>query len=117
MGRTPRDYSGNGRDLALIELLSLTGCRRSEASKLDVDDVDRCVPPRWSLRAHQHLRTHAEGTGAVLTNDHRWQPASAGFGPAAQNVLDDLTSRGLAHRYATHIRSSQALALNLFAPL
>jgi len=37
--------------------------------------------------------------------------------PPARPVLDDLLARGLAHRWVLHVRSSQALALNLFAPL
>jgi hypothetical protein len=37
--------------------------------------------------------------------------------PAARNAFDDLVARGLDHRWALHHRSSQALALNLFAPL
>jgi hypothetical protein len=37
--------------------------------------------------------------------------------PAARPVLLDLAARGLAHRRVLHVRSSQAFALNLFAPL
>lgn len=37
--------------------------------------------------------------------------------PAALPHYDDLTARGLLHRFALHHRSSQAFALNLFAPL
>lgn len=37
--------------------------------------------------------------------------------PAARPVFADLSARGLAHRWAMHRRSSQAFALNLFAPL
>ncbi|KRF24781.1 hypothetical protein [Phycicoccus sp. Soil803] len=37
--------------------------------------------------------------------------------PGALSALTDIRSRGLAHRYVRHVRSSQAFALNLFAPL
>lgn len=37
--------------------------------------------------------------------------------PEARTVFADLVSRGLDHRWALHHRSSQAFALNLFAPL
>ncbi|MGH9004185.1 MAG: PGN_0703 family putative restriction endonuclease, partial [Acidimicrobiia bacterium] len=37
--------------------------------------------------------------------------------PAAQPVFAELVARGLDHRWAMHHRSSQAFALNLFAPL
>jgi len=43
-------------------------------------------------------------------------PESA-FLPAARAVYADLLARTLAHPYALHRRSSQAFALNLFAPL
>ncbi|WP_404385314.1 hypothetical protein LL946_04815 [Knoellia locipacati] len=37
--------------------------------------------------------------------------------PEALPALTDLRRRGLTHRYVRHVRSSQAFALNLFAPL
>jgi hypothetical protein len=37
--------------------------------------------------------------------------------PAARPVLLDLAARDLDHRWVLHVRSSQAFALNLFAPL
>jgi len=37
--------------------------------------------------------------------------------PAARPIFVDLVARGLDHRWAMHHRSSQAFALNLFAPL
>jgi len=37
--------------------------------------------------------------------------------PAALPALTSLRNRGLAHRYVRHVRSSQAFALSLFAPL
>lgn len=43
--------------------------------------------------------------------------ASSALLPVALPYFEDLTERGLVHRYALHHRSSQAFALNLFAPL
>lgn len=43
--------------------------------------------------------------------------ASSALLPAALPYFEYLTERGLVHRYALHHRSSQAFALNLFAPL
>lgn len=37
--------------------------------------------------------------------------------PGAAAALADLRARNVAHRYVRHVRSSQAFALNLFAPL
>jgi hypothetical protein len=37
--------------------------------------------------------------------------------PGALSALTDIRNRGLAHRYVRHVRSSQAFALSLFAPL
>ena len=37
--------------------------------------------------------------------------------PQALPALTDLRARGLTHRWVRHVRSSQAFALNLFAPL
>lgn len=37
--------------------------------------------------------------------------------PAALPIYRDLAARGLDHRWVLHVRSSQAFALNLFAPL
>lgn len=37
--------------------------------------------------------------------------------PGALSALTDIRTRGLAHRYVRHVRSSQAFALSLFAPL
>ena len=41
----------------------------------------------------------------------------AAFLPAALDAYHDLKVRGLLHKYVLHRRSSQAFALNLFAPL
>lgn len=70
--------------------------------------------PRWATRVGAEVRAaaptplragvfHASANDALL--------------PAARYAYEDLESRGLLHRYVLHARSSQAFALNLFAPL
>lgn len=50
-----------------------------------------------------------------MTADYRG--VGAAFGPEALAEYHDLDRRGLLHKYVLHRRSSQAFALNLFAPL
>ena len=38
--RSPKLMGENARDIAIVELLRWTGCRRGEASKLDIGDID-----------------------------------------------------------------------------
>ena len=65
--------------------------------------------PRWAARVQAGLVRPASG--------HMHADAQSALLPAARPVLRDLAARGLAHRWVLHIRSSQAFALNLFAPL
>jgi hypothetical protein len=51
-------------------------------------------------------------TGALISRDD-----AVAVTPQAAAALADLRVRGVAHRYVRHVRSSQAFALNLFAPL
>ncbi|HSH61271.1 MAG TPA: hypothetical protein VK988_16845 [Acidimicrobiales bacterium] len=61
-------------------------------------------PPRWPRRVQlDRPAFHPDPAGAFL--------------PGALDAYADLVERGLAHRFVLHIRSSQAFALNLFAPL
>ena len=46
-----------------------------------------------------------------------YRGADAAFGPEALAEYHDLERRGLLHKHVLHRRSSQAFALNLFAPL
>jgi hypothetical protein len=62
------------------------------------------------LSTEQHLPGPIVG-GALLAS------ASVGIVPAARWALEELEARGVLHRYAHHIRSSQAFALNMFGPL
>ncbi|MEX0666604.1 MAG: hypothetical protein WD598_17760 [Acidimicrobiia bacterium] len=53
-----------------------------------------------------------------MTRPGRLHPSpEAALLPAALAVFNDLAQRGLAHRWAMSVRSSQTFALNLFAPL
>ena len=65
--------------------------------------------PRWPGRVQAGLRRG--GSSAVHPT------AESALLPAARPVLADLTERGLDHRWVLSARSSQAFALNLFAPL
>lgn len=66
-------------------------------------------PPRWPRRVQEALQA-----GGLLT---RHRSAEAALLPEARPMLVSLTERGLGHRWVLSVRSSQALALNLFAPL
>ena len=67
------------------------------------------TPPRWPARIQTALSRDGSMTKHV-------SPAAALL-PAARPILTDLSERGLSHRWVLSVRSSQALALNLFAPL
>lgn len=77
----------------------------------------RKTPPRWSVRLAHHLAARATADGVTLSGGVFWPNATDGLEPAAVAVHDRLVTDGLAHRMVGHVRSSQAFALNLFAPL
>ncbi len=64
---------------------------------------------RWAARVQAGLVSPARG--------HMHADAESALLPAARPVLLDLAARNLDHRWVLHVRSSQAFALNLFAPL
>lgn len=130
MSATPPLWSANCRDIALVRLLELTGCRRSEAARLTVDDLDfererisfrdtKSHESRW-CPMHPRLRQAlnrwltkratyriAEDTDRLFLG-HR-QPLSAdGIGAVFDRLARDygiaLTPhtfrRGFAHRWA-----------------
>jgi hypothetical protein len=70
---------------------------------------NRAQPARWAHRVQQHLASPPD----ALT----YPSAEDALLPAALAAYDDLSARELLHRYVLHPRSSQAFALNLFAPL
>jgi hypothetical protein len=77
----------------------------------------RKTPPRWSVKLARHLAARAAADGVTLGGGVFWPNATDGLEPAAAVVHERLAAEGLAHHMIGHIRSSQAFALNLFAPL
>ena len=77
----------------------------------------RKAGPRWSVRLAHHLAARAEADGVTLGGGVFWPNATDGLEPAAVLVHERLAADGLAHHMIGHVRSSQAFALNLFAPL
>jgi hypothetical protein len=73
--------------------------------------------PRWSVRLARHLAACAEADGVTLGGGVFWPNATDGLEAAAVLVHEQLAADGLAHHMVGHVRSSQAFALNLFAPL
>lgn len=108
---TIRDWTA--ADAPVIERLPLR--------TLPVGSKGRPAPrksvPRWPVRLAYHLADRAAGDGVTLRGGVFWPNAVDGLESAAATAYDQLTSDGLAHHMVGHIRSSQAFALNLFAPL
>lgn len=77
----------------------------------------RKAGPRWSVRLAHHLAARAEADGVTLGGGVFWPNATDGLEPAAVLVHERLAADELAHHMVGHVRSSQAFALNLFAPL
>ena len=77
----------------------------------------RKAPPRWPIRLAHHLADRAEADGVTLAGGVFWPNATDGLEPAAALANERLAADGLAHHMIGHVRSSQAFALNLFAPL
>lgn len=69
---------------------------------------------RWAQRLQRHLEAEGE---ADLGVGPYWAEPGGGIDPAARWAYEDLADRGLLHSHVDHVRSSQAFALNLFAPL
>ena len=70
--------------------------------------------PRWAAQVEESLRRPTSGTNPK-PKMHR-APGDVIL-PAARHAYDDVAARGLLHRYALHVRSSQSFAFNLFGPL
>jgi hypothetical protein len=71
-------------------------------------------PPRWSARLEEALRKPQSDT-APRPKMHT--VSDDAILPLARHVYADVASRGLLHRFALHVRSSQAFAFNVFGPL
>ncbi len=70
--------------------------------------------PRHAARMQTDLLSYA---GLQATDSPILADAVSNVLPAAAEALHALVRAGLDHRYLAHVRSSQAFALNLFAPL
>jgi hypothetical protein len=75
------------------------------------------TPPRWAVRLHQHTSHTATAHGTSLVRTHSFPTAEEALLPAALGTYERLHSLGLLHRHVLHVRSSQAFALNMLAPL
>jgi hypothetical protein len=69
--------------------------------------------PRWPTRVQAALCA----TAGLPVRRPFYPDSQSAMLPAAHPAHAELSASGLAHRFALHVRSSQAFALNLFAPL
>ena len=72
---------------------------------------------RWAVRLHEHLVAQAATTGLHVKNRHTYANPFDGLIPAALDACHHLHAQNRLHDYIGHVRSSQAFALNLLAPL
>ena len=79
-------------------------------------DAQRRTAPRWTVRLHRHLLATTADAGQTLRGGAFHHPPTAGMVPAATAAYQALAETDR-HGSASHVRSSQAFALNLFAPL
>ncbi|MCB9382881.1 MAG: hypothetical protein H6513_19515 [Acidimicrobiaceae bacterium] len=75
------------------------------------------TPARWAVRLHQHAVSEATTVGIQLKHGHNYPNDDAALLPAALEAQQHLAAQGLVHDYIGHVRSSQAFALNMLAPL
>jgi hypothetical protein len=75
------------------------------------------TPPRWAVRLHQHTTKSASERGTTLVRTHSFPTATAALLPSALSTYERLSSLGRLHSHVPHVRSSQAFALNMLAPL
>lgn len=73
--------------------------------------------PRWMVRLGTKAKAAAERQGAQLQGTHSFPTVEEAFLPDAMAAYEVLLGAGLVHGYIRHVRSSQAFALNLLAPL
>lgn len=108
---TIRNWTGTASpDVARLPLRTLPAGRRGRPAP-------RKAEPRWAVWLARHLADRATSDGVTLGGGVFWPDARDGLEPAASIAYDRLAADGLAHHMIGHVRSSQAFALNLFAPL
>lgn len=74
-------------------------------------------PARWAVRLHHHLIGAAAESGVALKRTHSFPDAHQALVPGAIPAYEQLQADGVVHTYFSHVRSSQAFALNMLAPL
>ncbi len=94
------------------ESLSVT----TSPSRTMPPNAPRRCDPRWAVRLHQHVLEAAAEAGQTVRAGTFHHPPTAGMVPAAAATFQALDEADR-HGSAAHLRSSQAFALNLFAPL
>jgi hypothetical protein len=108
---TVRNWAGT--DAAVIQRLPIRTLPLGSRGR----PAPRKSAPRWPIRLAYHLAERAAADGVTLGGGVFWPNATDGLEPAASAAYDQLSADGLAHHMIGHVRSSQAFALNLFAPL
>lgn len=108
---TIRDWSG--ASAASIERLPLRTLPLGAKGR----PAPRKAAPRWPVRLAYHLADRAAADGVTLGGGVFWPNALDGLESAAAVAYEQLAAEGLTHHMIGHVRSSQAFALNLFAPL
>lgn len=73
------------------------------------------MPWRHALRLHDHLAS--TDRTSLSSRSKYFSTPGGGIVPEALPAWHDLQARGLLHRHANHLRSSQAFALNMLAGL
>jgi hypothetical protein len=79
-----------------------------------VPNAPRYTSPRYAIALGDHL---VQSAGAALKQNVFYNDPVDGLVPAAHAAYAHLKARRLLHPFIGHVRSSQAFALNLFAPL
>jgi Restriction Endonuclease associating with ARP len=79
-----------------------------------VPNAPRYTSPRYAIALGEHL---LRGAGIPLKQNAFYKDPLDGLVPAAHAAYAALKARNLLHHFIGHVRSSQAFALNLFAPL
>ena len=88
--------------------------RRSLRTGAGQDDPRRHTPGRFAHRLHERAVSAAR---VPLSARTFWTDVDDAIAPAARAAYGLLERQGRVHAFLTHVRSSQAFALNLFAPL
>lgn len=75
------------------------------------------TPPRWAHRLDTHLGAWASEHGLAMRTTHHIKDPLDNLTTTSQASYRHLATQQLLHHQIAHLRSSQAFALNLLAPL